>query len=527
MGRRAEGWKLVWRVGTRYSKRWEDGAVAYVRFTYKSTPYLLSTGEKDQRKAEVACSRLYSDVIQRGAPKANRVALSREPIADLFTRWLASLDGVLDRTTASTYEGYVRTHFLSGFEDLTELADLGRVRAYINRRLKLVLKDSILKELSALRGFLTWCRDEQVFTELPAWVELKAKSLFPAKAKGKRSGAQREKANELSPAQVESFIAALPVLSERTTKGRHFPIRARFLVAYETGLRPATLDEALWTDLETDIDGRMWFVIRDEIDKNRFGRRVPISAVAAEEFERVPHSRSDGLIFGRHDYRVAITKACVKAGIDLRVAPYDFRHARGTHLIDAGAPLTAVAFLHGHTQVTTTNKYVHASDRQAAQWVNARPLPPTPKTPLALPPAPERPAADAPAQMAPPESQTIAEVSRTLNAHATERIVRRTGVEPVQELPRWNLNPSFTNDPRTNKGDGKSRSPQKSAEVGTSRQDSRTLFGNGSKGLSAGPRGLLMGPGSWLDGVLNVLGRELPARAAVLHVASEWAGGAS
>ena len=159
--------------------------------------------------------------------------------------------------------------------------------------------------------------------------------------------------------------------------------------------------------------------------------------------------------------------------------------------------------------------------------MNARPLPPTPKTPLALPPAPERPAADAPAQMAPPESQTIAEVSRTLNAHATERIVRRTGVEPVQELPRWNLNPSFTNDPRTNKGDGKSRSPQKSAEVGTSRQDSRTLFGNGSKGLSAGPRGLLMGPGSWLDGVLNVLGRELPARAAVLHVASEWAGGAS
>jgi site-specific recombinase XerD len=70
-----------------------------------------------------------------------------------------------------------------------------------------------------------------------------------------------------------------------------------------------------------------------------------------------------GPIFGRHDYRVYLREAGLDDELRTQLAAYDFRHARGTHLVDRGAALSGVAYQLGHTQVSTTSKYAHATKR--------------------------------------------------------------------------------------------------------------------------------------------------------------------
>lgn len=366
MGQQAKGWTIGWRIpGQGTSRRHRAGAIAYVRFSFKGKPYLVSTGERDPGKAAAACARVYADIVQRGAPAPSRVAPGAAPLVDLYAEYIAYLEGLVDPETRETYEGYWK-HF-AVFADLAETTQVDKVRTYAVARLRAVLRRTVRKELSALRGFLIWCRDTGLLGELPAWVTMKAKELLPARAPGVRSGTQRAKANELSPEQIDAFLDALAEWSERGERkgrGARFPVRARFVVAYETGLRPATLDALVWEDFT-----EAGLVIRSDADKARSERVVPLSARARDALDAlaVPPSfrRVGEPIFGVHDYRTAIRKACVAGGIDLKVAPYDFRHSRTTHLLEQGAPIPGVMHLVGHTQLGTTSRYTKPGERAA------------------------------------------------------------------------------------------------------------------------------------------------------------------
>lgn len=458
MGRHAEGWKVLWRRG-----------IAYVRFTHAKTRHTISTGKRDPDAAGIEAARLYAETVKdSGKRKSKGVVRSLAPLRETLAEWVASLHGTLDTETVETYELYAFKHFAAFFATLGEATDETRIEAYAVARLRAVLRSTVRKEMSSLHGFVRWCKLEGLISALPPWPEL------PAKAKGTRAGKQRQKANQLSPAQVEAFIAALPMWSERKDrrgKGTHFAVRPRYIIAYQTGLRPATLDAATWEDWKGAT-----LTIDDEDDKARFGRNVPLSAIAIDELTRL-HAElgtpTTGPIFGRHDYRAATTKACVKAGIDLKVAPYDFRHARGTHLVDDGASLSGVAFLLGHTQVTTTNKYAKGSQRAAeAALVKGAPLPVDEESPTggivgAVPlgdaPCDPTPRARAPrrhvrretrvrgmftalVKAAPTAARQAARAPRsapsgTILEPLGVSSVRRRGLEPLRELPHWNLKP--------------------------------------------------------------------------------------
>ena len=98
-------------------------------------------------------------------------------------------------------------------------------------------------------------------------------------------------------------------------------------------------------------------VITDDIDKVRFGRELPLTDVARVALESA--CAGNGPIFGDRNYRDQLKKAAA------RVLPpekaktftgYDLRHARATQWAETGN-LVGVAYLLGHKQVTTTNKY--------------------------------------------------------------------------------------------------------------------------------------------------------------------------
>lgn len=352
MGRKPEGLKVEWRP------RADGTLIGHARFTWQKKRYFISTGESDPRRAQAEAERIYAEVVSGRRRKVSAAVRVSAPLLDLFGDWLATLEGVLDAQTLKTYRvTYVGRHFLDFFGKLDDVADESQVDAYARARLRKVLRSTVHKELGALRGFLRWAKMEGFITAIPAFPE------FPKTAKGKRAGSQRAKANELTEAQVLAAIQALPAISSRISKKdrKRFAVRARFVVMYETGLRPATLDAL--------VLGKHWRVadmhltIPDEDDKTRYGRTLTLttaSCAALHETVRALGLKPGDLIFGCHDYRTYLRKAG-GAALVKRLAPYDFRHARGTHLANRGAALPGIAYQLGHTQLTTTNKYAHAT----------------------------------------------------------------------------------------------------------------------------------------------------------------------
>src|SRR5690606_17190467 len=104
-------------------------------------------------------------------------------------------------------------------------------------------------------------------------------------------------------------IAALPQWTRPRGDAPSFAVRARFVVAWETALRPATLD-ALSVP-EHYSRGADSLQISDEIDKARFGRVLPLTDAARAALDGVCRSGHVGLIFGCHDYRWQLAKAAL------------------------------------------------------------------------------------------------------------------------------------------------------------------------------------------------------------------------
>jgi integrase len=189
---------------------------------------------------------------------------------------------------------------------------------------------------------------------------------LPKKAVGTNYKRRRRVAAiPLSPAEVQKIIRALPEWSSSPSVPEH-PIRARFIVAYETGLRPELLDKL--SVPEHYRRGAKEINITPDLDKGRWARRVPLSSAARRALKRV--CPKDGIIFGHHRYDTALRKAALAA------MPKDperaklftgthLRSARITHWVDEGAPLTGVQFLVGHEHLETTAKYVRPSERAA------------------------------------------------------------------------------------------------------------------------------------------------------------------
>ncbi len=357
MGRPREGWKLRDPRG--------PGDPYTVRFTDKEGhPRELSTGTGDPGQAARVAAELYARDLTTGLVVGARIDPTL-PLDELLASWLADLEKTHDRTTVGTYTQYAREyvqHFKT-FAGVT-VAKMGDFQRW---QLGKTVRDTVSKKRSAMNGFLDWCVEQRVIREAdrPVWPKL------PKKALGVRTGPQREKPVDVTREQVKAFLAALPIWS-KPWFGRRHAIRARFVVAYETGLRPATLDALTvpkhWKPGASEI------LIEDQHDKARYGRRVPITpgARAALEITVSTLGVTDGPIFGKHDYREQVEKAAKAAGIPEDFAVYDLRHGRIGHLLDEpGAELRAVMFIVGHTLMTTTNRYVRGQAEGARKLLNA------------------------------------------------------------------------------------------------------------------------------------------------------------
>jgi integrase len=338
MGGAAEGWRLVPRRG-----------IQHVRFTHAGYRYEISTKSRLEREASERAAQIYADVVSGRLRPA--VAKSAAHLVDLFPEWLTAIESELDKETVATYGQYAK-RWLKFFGSTLGSMSKATCANYKRARLLKVCASTVRKELSALRGFLAWCVEQEVIEEAPVVAGV------PKRTMGTRVHEQRP---DFTPTleRIESLFRALPP----RCRGGHLG-RARFIVAYETGLRPATLD--VLSVPEHFTKGATHLALVDEDDKGRWGRPLPLSPRARAVLDEVA---TEGLIFGEHDYRGVWALALKAAGLPETMVQYDLRHARIQHLLDAGAPLTGVAYLAGHKLLTTTNHYARGSAREAERAV--------------------------------------------------------------------------------------------------------------------------------------------------------------
>ncbi|MEY4546779.1 MAG: Phage integrase family, partial [Pseudomonadota bacterium] len=283
------------------------------------------------------------------------------PTIEMMARWLVATRNEVDETTLRLYELHCRTHLAPHFDTLDSITTAA-IATYGRVRLGKVERATLQKERSTLRRFLGWCAEQhhvEAAPELP---------VLPARATGTPFSVRRRgRATELSVEDVRALIVALPVWSNPRNAPR-FPVRARFIVAYETSLRPSTLSALSVPEHYTA--GASTLKLTAEIDKARFAREVPLSAEAKAALESV--APTSGLIFGEHDYRDILEKAAAVLAPEKRATftQYDLRHGRLTHLAETGN-LTGAAYLAGHKRISTTDLYVRPGRRAAERALEA------------------------------------------------------------------------------------------------------------------------------------------------------------
>lgn len=267
-------------------------------------------------------------------------------------------DAPIRATTRELYTKYVAYWAVNLAQAVGEL-HTETIAAYTRTRLKEVRGKTVKSELSALRRFCVWLVEVGELDELPEFPKVKSDGTpFAVR--------RRVRAPEYSPKEIEAVLAALPLVSKRWG----WPIRARFVLAYETSLRPETLDKLRVP--ENYSPKRKAITLTDLDDKESFGREVPLSRRAQATLMSV--CPSEGLIFGRHRYVDYVRPAAIQAlGARGKIfTAQHFRSATITHMLDEGIPITAVQYMAGHKHTSTTARYVRPSLRAAAAAMRKR-----------------------------------------------------------------------------------------------------------------------------------------------------------
>lgn len=358
MGRPSKGFRIKPQSGSSVlAVAWTDPPKPGEK---RGRPRQQTTGERDPVRAAKVGASIYSAAI-RGLEPQRRKA-SRRPgdsLERLAEQWLIARKD-LDPETRATYALYFETHLAPYFGTLASVHE-NSVREYSTQRLQCVSASTVRHELSCLRMLIRWaCPNENADLLVPSLGKHVRGTSYETSS-GKR---RRGKPQELTEQEVLSIILALPEWS-RTPKGRpkseRFPIRARFVVKYETGLREGLLDQ-LSVPEHWDPSNPSELRITRELDKMRYERVVPLTPRAIQALKS--GVLGVGLVFGAHDYRAAVRAAALASGISPSraklLAPNDLRHARATHLgAKPEANLAGMMHMFGWTQPSTAARYMH------------------------------------------------------------------------------------------------------------------------------------------------------------------------
>jgi integrase/recombinase XerD len=163
----------------------------------------------------------------------------------------------------------------------------------------------------------------------------------------------------LSESEVQSMIALELSLRNRVI----------LLLLYASGLRVSELCQLTWKDLKARSNSGQVTVL----GKGGKTRTVLLPGAVWNEIMQLRlYAHSGDAVFcsregddkGRHldrtqVYRI-VAAAAKRADIEGKVSPHWLRHSHASHSLEHGAPIHLVQATLGHSDITTTSRYLHA-----------------------------------------------------------------------------------------------------------------------------------------------------------------------
>ncbi len=152
--------------------------------------------------------------------------------------------------------------------------------------------------------------------------------------------------------------------------GKREWLKPVIILAINAGMRAGEILSLRWA--QVDFERGLIHLEQTKTDRNR---DVPLNSTARASLLTL--ERRSELVFPspktgrpRRDINHAWHKLCEQAGVaSLRF--HDLRHTFGTRAADRGVPLTAIARVMGHSSVSTTERYAHATDDGMRRAVEA------------------------------------------------------------------------------------------------------------------------------------------------------------
>jgi integrase/recombinase XerC len=260
-------------------------------------------------------------------------------------------------------------------------------------------KSTIARKLTSLRAFFKFCHREGLVRKNPAKLVATPKlpkripQVLPAEDMGNfldqmgsaptrltlPAGSEEEALAGVMPRQKKPAANRRGPGAPPRENSREFLRRDRAILEmlYSSGLRVSEL-----TGLNlSDIDRAQEILhIRGKGRKERivpFGSKafkaldayMPVRAMIMQktrvrsDYEAVFLSSFGRRIATRSVQRI-VRKYAREAGLSWHMHPHSFRHAFATHLLADGADLRSIQELLGHSSLSTTQKYTHATIRQ-------------------------------------------------------------------------------------------------------------------------------------------------------------------